>query len=142
MMIRVQFLASYLRGHPLIEKTPSSRFAPSNPFLTSINCVIPMNPRATQLNTRLRRLDAENYRGFAYVHWTMGMQDRACGWLTTSHHAALRELLLHTCLRYHLACPIYCIMPDHAHFLWVGLDATSDQRLASAWFRRHWNRLL
>ena len=101
-----------------------------------------MNLRTTRLHTRLPRLDAENYRGFAYIHWTMGMQDRASSWLTTSHHAALRELLLHTCLRYHLACPIYCIMPDHAHFLWMGLDATSDQRLASAWFRRHWNRLL
>ena len=101
-----------------------------------------MNLRTPLLHARLPRLAAENYQGYAYVHWTMGMQDRASGWLTPGHHAALRELLFHTCLRYHLACPSYCLMPDHAHFLWIGLHPTSDQRLASSWFRRYWNAML
>ncbi len=72
----------------------------------------------------------------------MAMRDRATGWLEATHHAALRELLLHTCHRYALACPAYCLMPDHGHFLWIGLDDTSDQRLAAAWFRRQWNAKL
>jgi hypothetical protein len=33
-------------------------------------------------------------------------------------------------------------MPDHGHFLWVGLDDDSDQHLAAAWFRKQWNSLL
>lgn len=72
----------------------------------------------------------------------MDLEDRAAGWLDAAHHATLRELLLHTCHRHALACPAYCLMPDHAHFLWLGLAADSDQRLAAAWFRRHWNALL
>jgi len=72
----------------------------------------------------------------------MALRDRATGWLDAIHHAALRELLLHTCHRYALACPAYCVMPDHGHFLWVGLDDASDQPLAAAWFRRQWNALI
>lgn len=91
---------------------------------------------------RLARLAAASYRGFATVHWSMTLENRATGWLDTAHHAALRELLLHTCQRYGLVCPAYCLMPDHAHFLWQGVDTNSDQRLAAAWFRRQWNALL
>ena len=91
---------------------------------------------------RLPRLAAASYSGFAVIHWSMSLETRATGWLDTTHHAALRELLLHTCQRYALACPAYCVMPDHAHFLWQGLDAEADQRLAVAWFRRKWNALL
>ena len=101
-----------------------------------------MNTLPPPLHDRLPRLSAENYQGLAYVHWTMCMQDRARGWINAAHHAVLRELLLHTCIRYQLACPMYCLMTDHAHFLWTGLAVTSDQRLAAAWFRRHWNALL
>jgi len=72
----------------------------------------------------------------------MSLQDRATDWLDDSHHAAIRELLLHTCHRYALACPAYCLMPDHGHFLWQGLADEADQRLAVAWFRRQWNALL
>jgi putative transposase len=84
---------------------------------------------------RLPRLTAESYRGHAAVHWTMTIDHRSTGWLDTAHHASLREILLHTCHR-------YCLMPDHAHFLWLGLTPASDQSLAVAWFRRHWNALL
>lgn len=93
-------------------------------------------------HARLPRLHAASYRGQAAVHWSMTLETRATGWLDAAHHSALRELLLHTCHRYALACPAYCLMPDHAHFLWLGLADTSDQRLAAAWFRRHWNALL
>ncbi len=91
---------------------------------------------------RLPRLAAAAYQGHACVHWSMTMEARATGWLDDAHHAVVRELLLHTCHRYHLACPAYCLMPDHGHFLWIGLDACADQRLAAAWFRRNWNARL
>lgn len=33
-------------------------------------------------------------------------------------------------------------MPDHGHFLWLGLDSESDQLKASRFFRRYWNQAL
>lgn len=102
-----------------------------------------MDPKpSTPEHARLPRLHPESYRGLSPVHWTMTIENRATGWLDVTHHAALRELLLHTCHRYALACPAYCLMPDHGHFLWQGLADDSDQRLAAAWFRRQWNALL
>lgn len=87
----------------------------------------------------LRRLAAAHYRGTAAVHWSLTMAERRTGWLDAAHHAAIRELLLHTLARYHLACPTYCLMPDHGHFLWLGTSPLTDQRKAMAFFRRHWN---
>src|SRR5690606_30896566 len=111
-------------------------------FRPSMEESLPPTPGSTATRDRLPRLSPESYRGNAAVHWTMTIEHRATGWLDAAHHTALRELLLHTCHRYALACPAYCVMPDHGHFLWIGLDPTSDQRLAAAWFRRHWNSLL
>lgn len=54
-------------------------------------------------------------------------------------HLRVRELLLHTMARYHLHCAAYSLMPDHAHFLWMGLWEGSDQRRAARFFRKHWN---
>ncbi len=90
----------------------------------------------------LRRLAAANYRGTAAVHWSMTVDGRRTGWLDAAHHAAVRELLLHTLARYRLVCPAYCLMPDHGHFLWLGTSPLADQRKAAAFFRRHWNLLL
>lgn len=92
--------------------------------------------------SRLPRLAAEAYRGFSSIHWSMTIEGRRTGWLDAAHHASLREILLHTCHRYHLICPAYCLMPDHGHFLWQGLRADADQQRASTWFRRTWNELL
>ncbi|MCX7824844.1 MAG: hypothetical protein N2689_04740 [Verrucomicrobiae bacterium] len=72
----------------------------------------------------------------------MTIEGRRTGWLTHEFHARLRELLLHTLARYRLACPAYCLMPDHLHLLWLGLARSSDQRLAARLFRQHFNRLL
>lgn len=101
-----------------------------------------MESKLPARQARLPRLAEQSYRGLVSVHWTMAVRDRATGWLDAAHHAALRELLLHTCHRYALACPVYCVMPDHAHFLWIGFADASDQRLAAAWFRRQWSALL
>jgi putative transposase len=94
------------------------------------------------LRKRLRRLDRSFYRGHCYVHWTISMQHRATGWLDDSHHLAVRQLLQHALSRHFLCCPVYCLMPDHGHFLFVGLEARADQLTALTWFRRGWNRLL
>lgn len=69
----------------------------------------------------------------------MATAERRTGWLDAAHHAAVREVLLHTLARYQLACPAYCLMPDHGHFLWLGTSPFADQRKAAAFFRRHWN---
>jgi REP element-mobilizing transposase RayT len=87
----------------------------------------------------LPRLSPAAYQGQAWVHWTMTLHDRAKGWLDDEMHGAIRELLLHTMARYHLHCAAYCLMPDHAHFLWMGLWEGSDQLKAARFFRRHWN---
>jgi len=92
----------------------------------------------------LRRLSPEWYRGEAAVHWTMGIDGRRTGWLTDGHHLRLRELLLHTLHRYDLICPVYCFMPDHGHFVRMGIrrEGGSDQLGAAKFFRRAWNGLL
>jgi putative transposase len=90
----------------------------------------------------LPRLDDSAYRGTAWIHWTMTLRDRARGWLDDRMHGRVRELLLHTMARHHLHCAAYCLMPDHAHFLWMGLWEGSDQRLAARFFRKHWNAAL
>ena len=41
----------------------------------------PDSTRFDGRNDHLRRLEPEYYRGHAYVHWTMTMQDRKTGWL-------------------------------------------------------------
>jgi putative transposase len=90
----------------------------------------------------LPRLEATCYQGVAWVHWTMTVRDRAKGWMDEEMHGFLRELLLHTMSRHHLHCAAYCLMPDHAHFLWMGLWEGSDQLKAARFFRRHWNARL
>jgi putative transposase len=90
----------------------------------------------------LPRLAPAEYQGTAWVHWTMTLHDRARGWLDAAMHAKVRELLLHTMARYFLHCPGYCLMPDHAHFLWMGTGAVSDQQRAVRFFRKHWNKVL
>ncbi len=53
-----------------------------------------------------------------------------------------RELLTHTCFRYGLACPIFCLMPDHLHLLGLGLVDSADQRLAMKFLRKQLNLVL
>ena len=91
---------------------------------------------------RLPRLAPESYRGYAFVHWTMTIDHRARGWLDPLHHARLRELLCHALSHHELVCAVYCLMPDHGHFLLCGTSPASDQRLAVRAFRQSWNRLL
>ncbi len=60
----------------------------------------------------LKRLPPEYYRGQAYVHWSLTIEDRATGWLISILYYKYRELLAHTMFRFGLCCPIYCCMPD------------------------------
>lgn len=90
----------------------------------------------------LPRLAPEYYRGLAAVHWVMTIDDRRTGWLTPQFHAQCREALLHTMVRYSLLSPAYCLMPDHAHFVWMGVSQASDLALAAEFFRRQTNPLL
>ncbi len=91
---------------------------------------------------RLPRLNADAYRGCAFVHWSMTIEDRKDGWLDTILHARLREVLVHLCVRYRLALAAYTLMPDHAHFLILGCSTESDQRPAVRMLRRYWAELL
>jgi REP element-mobilizing transposase RayT len=101
----------------------------------------PTHPLSSR-HAHLPRLTPEFYRGFAVVHWVMTVDRRATGWLDPLRHAQFREALIHTLVRYEMLCPAYCLMPDHAHFVWMGIASTTDQRLAAAFFRRATNRLL
>ena len=86
----------------------------------------------------LRRLSGEFYRGHAFVHWTLAIENRATGWLTPNFHHEWKLFLLHTCARYDLACPAYVLMPDHAHVVWLGLNEHgSDQRVGVEFLRKH-----
>ena len=93
-------------------------------------------------NDYLRRLPPDHYRGAAYVHWSMTIEDRKVGWLIPIFYYKFREILTHTLFRYGLVCPIYYPMPDHMHLLWIGIYEQSDQRLAATYFRRQINPIL
>lgn len=90
----------------------------------------------------LKRLPAEHYRGQAYVHWSLTMEDRKTDWLIPIFYYKFRELLTHTEFRFGLCCPIYCCMPDHIHLLWVGIENQCDQRTAMRYFRKQMNPVL
>jgi putative transposase len=87
--------------------------------------------------SKLPRLSREFYRGRAVVFWTHTFEHRATGWLNDAFHSAFREMCTHACARYEIACPIYVLMPDHWHLVWMGLTSGSDQRLATAFLREH-----
>ena len=90
----------------------------------------------------MKRLPREYYRGHAFVHWSMTIDGRATNWLGSATHGSFREVLLHAQSRFALFCPIYCLMPDHLHFLWFGLGEGSDQHAGATFVRRHMNRVL
>lgn len=75
----------------------------------------------------LPRLPREYYRGDAVVFWTLTVFDKAKGWLSDGFHKNFRELMFHAAARENLICPIYCLMPDHIHLMWMGLTLESDQ---------------
>ena len=86
--------------------------------------------------SRLHRLEGSAYRGEVAVHWSMATERRSTGWLSDLAHAKVREALLHVAARYDLWCPAYCLMPDHAHVIWIGTSDRSDQLKAIAFLRR------
>lgn len=90
----------------------------------------------------LRRLDASYYRGLVAVHWSLTIRDRRVGWLNGLFYYRFRELVTHSAFRYGIACPIFCLMPDHFHLLWVGLLEGSNQLLAMKHFRKSVNESL
>ena len=87
--------------------------------------------------SKLPRLRREFYKGHASVLWTHSFVGRATGWLGDAFHSQFREVLLHAGARYSLACSCYVLMPDHWHLVWIGMDDSSDQRLATAFLRKH-----
>lgn len=91
---------------------------------------------------RLKRLGPEYYRGQGWVHWTLTIEDRRTGWLDARFLCKFRELLTYAMFRYQVACPIYCLMPDHLHMLWAGLADSTDQLTAMKSFRRDMNDAL
>ena len=95
-------------------------------------------PRTEQSDWHhLPRLAPEFYRNFAVVHWTITIEHRARGWLDATFHLCFRELLLHAAVREGLFCPVYVLMPDHAHLIWMGLRVNTDQRNAMKFLRKH-----
>ncbi len=90
----------------------------------------------------LPRLDPAFYKAFAFVFWTHTMENRATGWLSHSFHGQFRELLLHTCARHDLMCPVYCLMPNHIHLMCLGIGKSSDQLQATRFLRKHLATLL
>lgn len=91
---------------------------------------------------KLPRLSEHFYRGHAYVFWTHTTENRQPLPLSQSLHAHFRELLCHTCARYQLATPVYCLMPDHFHLFWIGQSPESNQLRATRFFRKELSALL
>lgn len=85
----------------------------------------------------LPRLPREYYQADAVVFWTLTIFDKAKGWLTPAFHQHFRELMLHAAVREGLVCPVYCLMPDHLHLVWMGLRLDSDQINGMAFLRTY-----
>jgi len=96
----------------------------------------------TKHKQRLKRLPPEYYQGFAWVHWSLTIDERKTGWLDARFLYKFREILTHVAFRDRLACPIFCLMPDHMHLLWCGLAETTDQRVAMKRLRKDANDCL
>ena len=140
--------------HTTLPLSPESSYTKVAKLVKAWTVLLPFHQHIPHINRRLdmpdtphdrkhlKRLPPEAYRGYAVVHWTHTIENRATGWLNTSVHSKFRELLIHTCARYQLACPTYCMMPDHLHLLLLGLDLSSDQRNATKFFKKHFNNLL
>ena len=90
----------------------------------------------------LKRLPPEFYRGQACVHWSLTIEDRQTGWLMPIFYYKFRELLTHTMFRYGICCPLFCLMPDHMHLLWLGILDSADQRVAMKFLRGQLNSVL
>ena len=73
------------------------------------------------------------------MHWSITILKRKQGWLTVSFLYRFRELLTHTLFRDGLACPMFCLMPDHMHMVWMGLSEDNDQLNAMKHFRTRCN---
>lgn len=71
------------------------------------------------------------------MFWTLTIFDRAKGWLTPAFHEQFKQMMFHAAAREGLLCPVYCLMPDHIHFVWMGLRLDSDQRNGMAFLRTH-----
>jgi putative transposase len=90
----------------------------------------------------LPRLHASAYRADAVVLWTLTTFDRKKGWVGERFHRDFRELLWHSMAREELVCPVYVLMPDHIHLVWMGLAPESDQRNGMAFLRTHLEPLI
>src|SRR5437667_9837852 len=102
----------------------------------------PAPHRRSDFSHFLPRLRREFYQADAVVFWTMPISHRRQDWLDDRFHAAFREMMLHTAAREGLLCPAYCLMPDHIHFVWMGLRRNSDQRNGMAFLRTYLEPLL
>ncbi len=87
-------------------------------------------------------MEPVHYQAEAIVHWTLTIRDRKIGWLSPLFYYRFRELMTHAAFRYELACPMFCLMPDHFHMVWIGLSSDSDQLLAMKHFRKSVNESL
>jgi len=85
----------------------------------------------------LPRLSREHYQADAVVFWTLTVFDKAKGWLTPTFHQRFQNLMLHAAAREGLVCPVYCLMPDHLHLVWMGLRLDSDQINGMAFLRTY-----
>jgi putative transposase len=90
----------------------------------------------------LPRLGPEFYRGRSVVFWTHPVEQRGTAWLDENFHRFFREIALHASVRENLLCPIYALMPDHLHLIWMGTSDGSDQKRASTFLRQHLGPLL
>jgi putative transposase len=89
----------------------------------------------TQPRNYLPRFAPAFYQGRAVVFWTHPIKDRATGWLKIGFHQIFCEIMLHAAVREHLVCPVYTLMPDHLHLVWMGVRPTSDQLKAVTFLR-------
>ena len=91
--------------------------------------------RPVERRRHLPRLVRAHYQADAMVLWTLTLAGRTIGWLSRGFHTAFREAMFHVAARESVWCPVYCLMPDHIHLIWMGTRLRSDQRRAMRFLR-------
>lgn len=69
--------------------------------------------------------------------WTIALKRGATGWLDDLFHLHFREFRFQAAAREGPSCPVYVLMPDPLHLLWMGLRLDRDPRNAMKFLCKH-----
>lgn len=89
-----------------------------------------------RIKEKKHRLPEEAYEGRVAVSYTACLHDRSQLLATEELVTPLLEILEQAVTKYHCIVPVYCFMPDHAHFIVSGDGPNSRANYAVNLFKQ------